>query len=262
MHPDTPSDPPRQHCALAGETLAYTDEGEGDVVVLAIPGLPGSVRDFRWLAPALGGVRFVRVELPGFGESTRSGAVGMPVAARAAVVLGLMDALSLSSAHLVSHSAGAMIISHIARHHPERVRSATFLASPGPRAHYPMGLYRLFARGLGTAAGRTLLVPLQRRFYRAIGFPSYISDAELTCCTLDAAANDFEKHAADVAAIQAPLLIAWAQDDRIVPAALAEALVAAAPAGPRLGFEVGGHNIQKTHATEIAEAMQRLFSGA
>ncbi len=56
-----PSDPPRQLVRLAGGLAAFSDEGEGPSV-LAVHGLPGSGRDFRWLAPRLS--PFARVPRP------------------------------------------------------------------------------------------------------------------------------------------------------------------------------------------------------
>ena len=37
-----------------------------------------------------------------------------------------------------------------------------------------------------------------------------------------------------------------------------QALAASVPPGPRLEFADGGHNVQKTHARDIAEAISNL----
>ncbi len=260
MHPETPSDPPRQTMAYGDGVLAWTDEGQGAEVILAIPGLPGSVRDFRWLAPALlPDVRLVRVELPGFGHSSRQGWSGMAVPERARAVLALMDGLGLESVHLLSHSAGGMVVSHLAATAPQRVRSCSLLASPGPRPHYPLAVYRALASLFAWPLGRALMHPLQRILYKAVGFPSYLTDEERMYTTLDASANNFEAHGRAVSAITQPLLMAWARDDRLIPVDIFEALEALAPQGPKLRFDEGGHNIQKTHALEIAAAIKALI---
>ena len=62
MTPESPSDPELQTVEVLGGPIAYTDEGEGQPLV-AVHGLPGSVRDFRWLAPALPeSIRLLRVD--------------------------------------------------------------------------------------------------------------------------------------------------------------------------------------------------------
>jgi haloalkane dehalogenase len=65
------SDPPPEVLQLPEGPLAYIDEGprEGRALI-AVHGIPGSARDFRYLAPQLSSrVRFVRFDMPGFGGS-------------------------------------------------------------------------------------------------------------------------------------------------------------------------------------------------
>jgi pimeloyl-ACP methyl ester carboxylesterase len=258
MHPTHPSDPTPRTLERAAGALSYTDEGEGEVL-LAVPGLPGSARDFRWLAPALTDhMRVVRVTLPGFGASARSGHRGMTIAERAAPVLELISALKLPPVTLLGHSSGATVVAHLGRHHPAQVRRCVLVASPGPEPHYPRAVYRRLAPLFARRAGRLALTPLQRGLYRAFGFPRSLTDRERMFTTLDAAACDFDAHADNVRALTQPTLLCWAQDDRLIPARLSEALAALAPEGPRLCFEQGGHNLQKTQALEIAEAIRAL----
>lgn len=267
MHPETPHDPPRQFITHEGERLAYSDEGDSaappERTVVAVPGLPGSVRDFRWLAPALsGGLRLIRIEPAGFGQSARRDFVGKRVSERAAAVLAVMDALSLSRVHLLSHSAGALVIAHLASHHPDRARSCALVASPGPSAHYPIRVYRQVARLFRAPTTRSVMHWLQRPLYRAIGFSSALTDQERMYTTLDAAAHDFQAYAANLRALRVPVLMAWARDDRLIPAHLSEALEVLCPQGPRLCFETGGHNIQKTRAVELGDALGRFWVSA
>lgn len=267
MRPETPHDPPRQFITHDGERLAYSDEGDlsaaPERTVVAVPGLPGSVRDFRWLAPALpSNIRLIRIEPSGFGQSTRRGYVGRRVSERAAAVLAVMDALSLSRAHLLSHSAGALVIAHLASHHQDRAQSCALVASPGPSAHYPIQVYRQLARFFRSPWTRPAMHWSQRLLYRAIGFSSALTDQERMYTTLDAAAHDFPAYVADLQSMRQPVLMAWARDDRLIPPHLSEALAPLCPQGPRLCFEVGGHNIQKTCAVEIADALERFWVSA
>ncbi len=70
-----------------------------------------------------------------------------------------------------------------------------------------------------------------------------------------AGALDFGRHAANLAALRVPTLVAWAEDDPLVESAVGELLYWRAPAGPRVRFPSGGHNIQKTRAIELGEAL-------
>jgi pimeloyl-ACP methyl ester carboxylesterase len=257
MQPDAASDPAYRFVELTAGTVAYTDEGSGEHTVVAIPGLPGAVRDFRWLAAALGSdVRVVRVDLPGFGKSPRDGFEAMDIVARAAVVSALIDELELDAVTLVAHSSGGTVAARVANNAASRVRRCVLLASPGARPHYRMGPFRraspLFARPLG----RAVLHPLQRRLYAQLGFPRYLTDEERMYCSLDAAATDFAAHADNLRRMAQPTLVAWALDDRMIPAAIYRELEQIAPQGPRMRFSHGGHNIQKTRAVELAQAIR------
>ena len=239
-----------------GRALAYTDEGAGPHVLLAIPGLPGSLRDFRWLAPALhSDFRLVRIELPGYGQSQRDGYQGMSIAERAEPVRALMEALKLPSATLLGHSSGGTVVAHLAHHAPSLVDRCVLIASNGPRAHYPVRTYKALCSLLGSSPGRALMRPVLRRVYRAFGFPAHLSDDERIYTTLDAAATDFSAHRENLQAMRQPTLVAWASDDHLIGADVFEELAAIAPAGPRIRFAEGGHNIQKTRAIELAEAI-------
>jgi len=65
------SDPEPRRAELPHGVVTYTDEGPAEApVLIAVHGIPGSGRDFRYLAPQLlPARRVVRVDLPGFGGS-------------------------------------------------------------------------------------------------------------------------------------------------------------------------------------------------
>ncbi len=250
--PSKPSDPPVQ---FAGE-VAYTDEGSGPVTVVAVPGLPGSSRDFRWLAPVLADrCRVIRIDPPGYGASGRTRWTGMTTAERAGVAGDLIDQLEIAPVVLVGHSAGGAAIAHLARHRPDVVSACVMVSSTGPTAHLARRPLQVMAQVLRVSAVRSLLAPAIRRLYALQGFPRYLSDDERAFALLDAAAFDFAEHRANLAALRVPTMVAWAQDDPIIPVRTFRALADSVPDGPRLEFPDGGHNVQKAHAQELAEAI-------
>lgn len=247
-----PSDPPVQHLG----DLAYTDEGAGDTTIVAVPGLPGSGRDYRWLAPILAeDTRVIRVDPPGYGASSRKSWAGMTTAQRAGTARDLIVGLDLGPVVLVGHSAGGAVVAHIASHDPGLVVAAVMISSTGPTAHLASAPMQLLAQPLRLSIVRRPLAPLIRRLYAMQGFPSYLTDDERAFALLDAAAFDFGQHRANLAGMHTPTMVAWATDDPVIPTATFHALADAVPEGPRLEFPDGGHNPQKAHAAELAHAI-------
>lgn len=275
MRPEQPRDPERHHITRAnGLKFAYMDEvgdawqqDSGGPTLVAIPGLPGTARDFRWFSPALfdaiggpgssGGerLRLIRLDLPGYGESGRDGYHAMTIEQRAAVVLEFLDLLDLDQVILIGHSSGCTVAAELAVKHPERVSNVVFIAPPGPMPHYKLETYRWLNLLLLAAPTRTLMKPLLSFLFSRMGFPSYLSDDERIYSSLDAGVKNFTRHAHNLELLTQPTLVAWADDDRVIPPRFIEPLVARVPQGPRLHFDTGGHNLQKTRAIEIAEAM-------
>ena len=155
-----PSDPPAQY---VGE-IAYTDEGDGPLTVVAVPGLPGSGRDFRWLASALAGhFRVIRIDPPGYGASGRSGWAGMTTAQRAEVVTAVIRALGVGPVVLIGHSAGGAVVAHLAARDPGVVCACVMVSATGPTAHLARRPLQLAAQILRVPVARSLLAPAIRR---------------------------------------------------------------------------------------------------
>ena len=107
--------------ALAAGRVVYTDQGSGPPLV-ALHGLPGSWRDFRWLAPSLTqSHRLICVGLPGFGGSD-AGLCAPTRADHHRFLDTLFDALDLEDVVLVGHSFGGLLAWCHAAHAPARVR--------------------------------------------------------------------------------------------------------------------------------------------
>lgn len=111
-------------------TLAYRDQGAGEVVVL-LHGSPATGREFRLLAPMLAEhFRVITIDLPGFGGSSKI-APDYSHAAHARYVLALLDGLGVPDAHFLGYSMGSGVALRLADLAPQRVRSLTFYGGVG-----------------------------------------------------------------------------------------------------------------------------------
>lgn len=280
--PSSPSDPELKRVELPTGPMAYTDEGSGPPVLL-VHGYPGGPRDWRWLAPCLPGRRLLRMQLPGLGETPLATGPAADLAGRASLVLAFAEALGLEPFTLVGHSMGGGIVLDVAVRAPERVERLVLLSSIGLRPH--VGLRRFRPKAAWAALDSWMqpaLMPVMRKAFQLGGFrvlggegghpprdsPQLASrgvtrsarfagwsDAELLHTTHCAAALDFELQRHNLAALRAPTMLAYAADDALIEPAITEELAEACPQGPRVFFEEGGHNIQKTHAVELGAAI-------
>ena len=261
-----PSDPAPRFVQTPEGPVALVEEGDGTALV-CVHGVPGSHRDFRHLAPRVTPfARMVRVDLPGMGQTPAPEGYDGSLEARAAAVRGAVDALGIERFALLGHSMGGAVAVAAADAMPARVTHLVLVASVGPRRHRGMqGMYpwMLDAAALAlTVPGlRERLVPSLRERWRRARFPGTerMSAADLRLQLRLAARMDFAAHARRLARVRVPTLVAWAEDDHLVEPAVSAALAAAVPGATRLVFDEGGHNLQKTRATEIAAAVRELL---
>jgi pimeloyl-ACP methyl ester carboxylesterase len=266
MRPEHPSDPPSRRIALPRGPASYTEEGEGERVVVAVHGMPGSVRDFRWLGPALAPhLRFLRVDLPGFGETPAELAPGLTPLDRARFVIDFLAALDLRGPRrpvLLGHSMGSVITCAVAHLAPEAVRGIALLSSPGLRPHRTLRNQPL--RPMAALLSRPFLarrlLPFLRKGFVRSGFRGPYPDDVLLRTIQSVAQIDLPAHAARVRTLpKIPCLVAWSHDDPLIEDEISEELARALPEGPRLRFADGGHNPQKAHAVEIAAGIAAWF---
>ena len=163
---------------MAHGDLAYVDEGPRDAPALfAVHGVPGSVRDFRYLAPQLtGDVRFVRVDLPGFGGSAPVDDGHPQLRAAAPASCSTWPTTSaLDRFAILGHSMGGGTALVLASRHRERVPLLVLVASLGLSRHRGLGLRPRAFRLLGARSGLPRLGPSPRnrarRAYRRRRFP-------------------------------------------------------------------------------------------
>jgi pyruvate dehydrogenase E2 component (dihydrolipoamide acetyltransferase) len=257
MRPELPSDPPLLGVQTPRGPVVYTDEGAGPVIV-AVHGAPGGTGDWRWLGAALDRrVRFIRVALPGLGETPLLTEHGTSFEARASLILEVLDELGVERAHWIGHSMGGGICVSAAHLAPNRVLGVGLLASLGLRPHHGLeaGHPKLSWRLVSLPILGRLLRPVLPRAFAALGFPKGVSVDVLLRCLHLAAEVDVPGHGSRVRDLPVPALVAWTQDDRLIAPAISDELAQAAPDGPRLCWETGGHFLLKTRAVELADAL-------
>ena len=264
MTPERPSDPEPLQLELASGPVMISDHGPdggraGTLPILAVHGLPGSHRDYRWLGAALEPTtRFIRVDLPGFGGTPLETAASPTIPGRAAILPQILDALSIDRACILGHSMGGPVALAAAVRSPDRFPALALLASVGLRRH------RLLRRSPGSglwAAGMKhplLARPMLgafRRGLKAMGFPGSYTDLGLIHLASCVAAVSFEAIATLATETTTPTYLAWANDDPFIESEIFEEMAAALPEGPRETWTTGGHNIQKSRALEIRDSL-------
>lgn len=91
-----------------GARLAFSDEGEG-LPVLCLAGLTRNMGDFDYLAPHLAGVRLIRMDYRGRGQSDFTGAATYTVPREGKDALALLDHLGIGRAAVLGTSRGGLI---------------------------------------------------------------------------------------------------------------------------------------------------------
>lgn len=254
--PKAPSDPPRQYVELSSGRAAYTDVGEGPAVV-AIHGLPGTVRDYRWLGAALEPqIRFVRLDMPGFGETPLSTAPSPSIEGRADYAIAVIEALGLDRPVLIGHSMGGVVVTDVAARRPDLLSGLGLLASVGHRPHRMIrGVPRRSISALLKIPGAPSLFrgPLERGMESG-GFRGY-DHAQHVHCMHCLAAVDFAAHERNLARLRLPTFLAWTEDDPFIEKEIFQEMYWRVPSGPRVAFPAGGHNLQKSKAIELADSL-------
>lgn len=231
-------------------------------MIVGLSGLPGAHHHWRWLAtPLFTWARFIRLELPGFGEAQTKGRIRpLPLRARGELVARALETLGVSDVSLVAHSMGGVVALETAVHHAPAVQSVTLVATPGPTPHYSMTLWKALASVMTAPPIQATVPPLLRWAYERMGFSVRdMLDEGALRTLIDVAAIDFERHRQNIASIRAHVMHTWADDDRFVPRSFHEALASMRPDFTRLRFHDGGHDIQKSHGVELATAMREMI---
>ena len=221
--------------AINGTTLFYDLSGpDGAPVVVFSNSLGATAEMWDAQARALAGrCRVLRYDTRGHGRSQTSGPVRLDTLVKD--VIGLLDALAISSAHVVGLSLGGITAQALGIHYPTRVRSLALMATASHFA--PADAWHLRAKtvreeGLGAIVdgamtrwftqGAETHCPDRKHFIRQ---RFLASDAEgyALCCEALAAADV----RADLERITAPTLVMAAEGDPVTTVSMGLELAAA-----------------------------------
>jgi valacyclovir hydrolase len=242
-----------------GRQIYYEDAGRGDAVVL-MPGWGSSVIDLDRLRGALvGGFRVIAVDLPGSGRS-------QPQPRRypasyylddARVLLGLLDELSVPTAHLVGFSDGGEEALLMAALRPSLALSVLTWGAAGQVMASPRLL-----RGLARLVDDPLdeLKPLAAYLAESHGVDAArtmaASWAEALSAVIDAGGDVSRSRAAR---ITCPALLIAGTDDPFCPPALVRDMADAIPRGTYTEVH-GGHDIHLSHSRWLASTVVEWLS--
>ena len=116
---------------LNQDTIAYTDEGNGDKALVFVHGLSSNLDSWKKNLEGLtGNYRCIAMDLPGYGKSSRSKA-DYSLAEYAKILNDLVDKLELSNVVLVGHSMGGQIAMHSVLNYPQTYQKLILIAPAG-----------------------------------------------------------------------------------------------------------------------------------
>jgi pyruvate dehydrogenase E2 component (dihydrolipoyllysine-residue acetyltransferase) len=259
---------PTRTVEVGGPRLRYLERAPeaaaGDPVVL-LHGFGGDLNNWLFNTDKLAERRRVyALDLPGHGESSKHVGAG-DLEAFAEARGGFLDAVGAARAHLVGHSMGGAVALAYALAHPDRVASLTLVAPAGlgedihpdhidgfvaaERRRELKGVLGLLFADQGLVSRKPVDdVPRYKRLdgveaaLRQVAGAMYPSGRQTVVLT------------GELDRLQAPALVVWRGQDRILPAAHAEALAGRA----RVEVLVGaGHSPHMEAANEV----NRLVGG-
>ncbi|MGG5823380.1 alpha/beta fold hydrolase [Falsiroseomonas sp. HW251] len=227
--------PPSRFVEVEGTRLHIRDTGPRDEqAVLLLHGFGSSLHTWdEWARILEARFRVIRLDLPGFGLTGADPRADYSDTRAVAILAGLLDTLSVPRADVIGSSMGGRLAWRFAAEKPDRVRRLVLMApdgfaSAGFDYDRPAGV-PLMMRALPW----TLPMPLLRGGVA----PAYADQAALTDAVLEryrdmmlapgvrqAILDRMATHALArpepfLRRIQAPVLLLWGQQDRMVPAA-------------------------------------------
>jgi pyruvate dehydrogenase E2 component (dihydrolipoamide acetyltransferase) len=278
---DAAGAPEVQTADVAGRKISFAGAGEDGDVVLFVHGFGGDRNSWLFLQePLAARFRAYALDLPGHGASAKDVGEGtLDVLADA--VTGVLDALGAARAHLVGHSLGGAVALAAAARDPARIASLTLIAPAGFGTEINVG----YLRGFADAQSRRELKPVVAQLFadehlvtrqlvddllaykRLDGVDEALHT--LLGVLLDGDAQGVNSAALLTAAGGAPaggeqaggavpVTVVWGRDDRVIPAAQAEAVTGA----DRHLIDRAGHMPHMERPAEVQAAIEQTIARA
>jgi pimeloyl-ACP methyl ester carboxylesterase len=247
---------PRQMIMLEGISISYSDSGGAGPVLICLHAIGHGARDFQDLSRRLGHrYRVIAIDFPGQGNS---GPDSQPASATrySQLLSEFIDKLDLHTVVLVGSSIGGATSVRYASAHPDKVRALVLCDSgglgPPPDAAsktYIQKFVDLFASG---ARGDPAYGAAFEKYYRTVLIEEpakaerdrIVRSAYEVAPVLEQAWQSFaqpeESLQSLLPSIHAPVLLAWARDDSIIPLRSAAIAYTEFP-NARLEVFAGGH---------------------
>lgn len=283
--PDPSVLPPRDRSVAIGNgiELNVTDLGAGSPIVL-VHGLPSNIGDWASVPAKLAalGHRVIVYDRAGYGWSSRPPVAGdaYTLGSSARDLAALLDQLGIPRAALVGWSYGGGVVQTFALEHPERVSQLVLLGSVGPSISPEPGDFidRLGRSPIGPAVFRYVIsVPplgrgvlegaLAEVFSGANHIPPGFADRSAAQMALPGTVDSWLAESrnqgyADLRpeAIQTPTLVLHGDDDRAVPAPVAEDLAKRLPNGKLVVAKGGSHMLPVTDPDFVAAQVHEWVS--
>ncbi len=272
-HKPAPTDPKTRLVALRdGRVHLAMDDVDDERLppVLTAHGIPGSLRDWRYLGPAMAsyGQRRVRLDLPGFAGSDKRSWDAYAPRNRAAFFPALADTLGIDRFVLMAHSFGGGLALVTAALFPERVCGLVLVNSIGTVRHRGLApiqgpLFKRLHELLEHDVIGGPFADLLRRGYAQLGFKGEFSVEDIVHHMKLINHMDFALHRWAAREVRCPVLVVSTDDDPLIEARVPHRLITdLGPGGLRrhLHLPDGGHYANKHHAHIIADEAAALFA--
>jgi pyruvate dehydrogenase E2 component (dihydrolipoamide acetyltransferase) len=258
---------------VGGRKIRYAGAGQDGEVVLLVHGYGGDRNSWLFLqGPLAARHRVYALDLPGHGTSSKDvgdGSAGV----LADAVLGVLDAIGAERAHLVGHSLGGAVVVAAAARDPRRIGSLTLIAPSGFGPEINAG----YLRGFADARTRRELKPVVGQLfadeslvtrqvvddllaYKRLDGVDEALHALLGALLLPGSDTQRTDAAAAVAALRGtvPVTVVWGRDDRVIPAAQAEAVAGAV----RVLVDGAGHMPHMERPAAVQAAIEGAIARA
>lgn len=243
--------------SIGNQTISYIEHGSGAEVKLFLHGWGGSAESFQPLWHELReqhvSGRFLAIDFPGFGESPIPSS-SWDVSKYATCVVQYLDALSIETTNIISHSFGGRVTTKLLAQYPNRFPSAVYIAPAGIRREnttqkMTKGIVPFVKKCMQFPILKQILTPLRTAVYKLLG-SEYIELSGVMKETFQhVVAEDLTPF---LGKIHQPVTIIWGRNDSYVPVEDSDVMSEMMPNSTVHIFEDGRHGIHKTHAKQIS----------